>query len=137
MCKKILETNEWPKEWTKSLAIPLPKKGNFKQCQNSDTIGLISHPSKVMLRVTLTRPKAKAKELLAEEQAGLGPGRSTVEQIFNSRVIIEKHLQHRRDLFHSFKDFKKTFDRIFHASPQKLQSIQALYENSSSAVLSN
>ena len=55
------------------------------------------------------RLKAQAEKLLAEEQAGFRPGRSTVEQIFNSRVIIEKHLQHQRDLFHNFVDFKKAF----------------------------
>ena len=128
-------------EWTRSLVIPLPKQqqqnNNLKHCQNCRTISLLSYPSKIMLRVILDRLKAKAEELLAEEQAGFRRGRSAIGQILNVRVVIQKHLQHRRDLFHSFKDFKKTFDRIFHASPQKLQSIQALYENSSSAVLSN
>ena len=63
----------------------------------------------------LNRLKAKAEELLVEEQAGFRPGRSTVEQIFNGRVIIEKHLQHEHDLFHNFPDFKKAFDRVWHA----------------------
>ena len=72
----------------------LPRKGNLKQYQNFRTINLISHPSKIMLRVTLSRLKTKTEELLAEEQAGLRPGRSTVEQIFDSRVITEKNLQH-------------------------------------------
>ena len=68
-----------------------------------------------MLQVILIRLKAKAEELLAEEQAGFRPGRSMVEQIFNSRVIIETHLQHQRDLFHNFIDFKKEFDRVWYA----------------------
>ena len=55
--------------------------------------------------------EAKAKELLAEEQAGFRPGQSAVEQVSNSWVTIEKHLQHQRDLFHSFMDCKKAFDR--------------------------
>ena len=59
-----------------------------------------------MLRVILNRLKAKAEELLAEDQAGFRPFRSTVEQIVNSRVITEKHLQHQRDLFHNFIDFQ-------------------------------
>ena len=92
ICQKIRETKEWPREQTQSLVIPIPKKGNLKQCQNYRTISLISHPSKLMLRVLLNRLKAKAEELLAEHQAGFWPGRSTVEQSFNSRVIIEKHL---------------------------------------------
>ena len=68
-----------------------------------------------MLRVFLRRLEAKAEELLAEEQAGFRPGLSTVQQIFNSRVIIEKHLQHQREVFHNFIDFKKAFDRVWHA----------------------
>ena len=66
ICQKMWETKEWPKEWTQSLVIPLPKK-----CQNYRTISLISHSSKIMLRVILNRLKAKAEELLAEEQAVL------------------------------------------------------------------
>ena len=91
ICQKILETKERLKEWTQSLVIPLPKKGNLNQCQNFRTIILISHPTKIMLRVILNRLKAKAEELLAEEQAGLRSGRSTGERILNSRVLTEKH----------------------------------------------
>ena len=54
-----------------------------------------------MLRLILNRLKAEAEELLTEEQAGFRPGRSTVEQIFNSRVIIERHLQRQHDLLHN------------------------------------
>ena len=68
-----------------------------------------------MLRVILNRLKAKAEEVLAEDQAGFRPGRSTVEQIFNGPVTIEKHLQHQRDLFHNFIDSKKAFDRAWQA----------------------
>ena len=70
MRQKILETKEWPKEWTQPLVILLPKKGNLKQFQNYRTITLFSHPSEIMLRVTRNRLKAEAEELLAEEQAG-------------------------------------------------------------------
>ena len=73
-----------------SFVIPLPKKGNLKQCQNYRAISLISHPSKIMLLVIFNRPKAEAEELPAE-QAGFGLGRS-IEQIFNSRVVLQKHL---------------------------------------------
>ena len=93
------------------LVISLLKKGDLKQCQKYRTINLISHPSKIMLRIILNRLQAKAEELLAEEQAGVRSGRSTVEQIFSNRVIIEKYLQHQRVLFHKFIDFKKASDR--------------------------
>ena len=57
--------------------------------------------------------EAKAEELPAEEYAGLRPVQNPVEQIFNSGVIIERHLQYQRDVFHNFKDFKKAFDRVW------------------------
>ena len=74
--------------WTQSLVITLPKKGNLQQCQNYRTTSLISHPSKVMLKVILNRLKPQA------EKAGFRAGRSTTEQIFNLRILCEKYLQH-------------------------------------------
>ena len=68
-----------------------------------------------MLGVILKRLQAKAEELLVEEQAGFTQDRSAIEQIFSSRVIIEKHPQHHRSLFHNFLDFKKAFGIIWHA----------------------
>ena len=109
-----MENKKWPKEWTQSLIIPLPKKGNIKQCQNYRTINLISHPSKVMLKVLLKRLKPVAEEIQAEEQAGFRPGRSTIKQIFNCCLLMEKHLQHKQELHHNFIDFKKAFDRVWH-----------------------
>ena len=148
LCKKVWHGKRWPSQWTQSLVIPLPKKGNLKQCQNYRTISLISHPSKVMLRILLNRLKAKAEEILSEEQAGFRAGRSTVEQIFNCRLMIEKHLQHQKDIHHNFIDFKKAFDRVWHEGLWKVlrdfnvdeglvQLLHALYDNSSSAVLIN
>ena len=148
ICQKIWEHKKWPKEWTQSLIIPLPKKGNIKQCQNYRTISLISHPSKVMLKIILNRLKPVAEELLSEEQAGFRPGRSTIEQIFNCRLLIEKHLQHQRELHHNFIDFKKAFDRVWHEGLWQVmrsfnieeglvQAIEALYNQASSAVQLN
>ena len=148
LCQKIWESKQWPDEWTQSLIIPLPKKGNLRQCQNYRTISLISHTSKIMLRVILNRLKKEAEEHLAEEQAGFRTGRSTVEQIFTCRILMEKHLQHQRDLFHNFIDFKKAFDRVWHDGLWQvlrkfgieegiIQTIQALYKTASSAVLLN
>ena len=68
-----------------------------------------------MLRVLLNRLKIKAEELLADEKAGMRPGWSTVKQIFNSRVIIEKHLQPQRHLFYNFLDFQKVFEIVWQA----------------------
>ena len=116
ICNKIWQTREWPTPWTQSLVITLPKKGNLQMCQNYRTISLISHPSKVMLKVPLNRLKPQAEEIIGEEQAGFKAGRSTTEQIFNLRVLCEKHLQHQQDLYHVFIDFKKAFDRAWHTA---------------------
>ena len=123
----------------------LPKKGNPRKCKNYRTISLISHSSKVMQNIILNRLKNEAEEHLAEEQAGFRPGRSTVEQIFNCRIIMEKHLQHQKELFHNFIDFKKAFDRVWHdglwhalrsfgIEEGLVQIMKSLYSSASSAV---
>ena len=101
LCQKIWEAKECSKEWTQSFIIPLPKKRNLHLCQNYRTINLISHPSKVMLPIILNRLKPNVEELLAEENAGFRSGRNTTEQIFNIRLLVEKHLDHRLQ-----KDFR-------------------------------
>ena len=108
ICNKIWRTGEWPTPWTQSLIIILPKKSNIRLRQKYRTISLISHPSKVMLRIILNRLKPQAEEIIAEEQAGFRAGRSTTEQIFNLRILREKYLQHKQNLYHVFIDFKKS-----------------------------
>ena len=113
-CNKIWKTGERPTTWTQSLVITLPKKGNLQLCQNYRTTSLISHPSKVMLKIIINRLQPQAEEIIAEEQAGFRAGRSTTEQIFNLRILGEKYLQHQQNLYHFFIDFKKAFDRVRH-----------------------
>ena len=116
ICKKIWQTEEWPIPWTQSLVITLPKKDNLQQCQNYRTISLISHPSKVMLKIIMNRSKPQAENIIAREQAGFRARRSTKEQIFNLRILCEKYLQHQQDLYHVFIGFKKAFDRVWHTA---------------------
>ena len=89
----------------------LSKKGNLQLCQN---YRLISHPSKVMLKIILNRLQPQAEEIIAEEQAGFRAGRNTTEQIVNLSILCEKYLQHQQNLYHVFIDFKKAFDRVWH-----------------------
>ena len=105
ICHKIWQTREWPTPWTQSLVITLPKKDNLQQCQNYQTISLISYPDKVMLKNTLNRLKLQAEKTFAEEQAGFRARRSTTEQIFNLRILCEKSLQHQQVLCHVFIDY--------------------------------
>ena len=111
ICKKIWQTGEWSTPRTQSLV----KKGNLQQCQNDRRIGLISHPSKVMLKIILNRPKPQAERIIAEDQALFKAGRNTTEQIFNLRILCKKYPQRQQDIYHAFIDFKKAFDRVWHA----------------------
>ena len=148
ICNRIWRTGEWPTPWTQSLIITLPKKGNLQLCQNYRTISLISHSSKIMLKVILNRLKPQAEEIIAEEQARFRAGRSTTEQIFNLRILCEKYLQHQQNLYHVFIDFKKAFDRVWHAalwatmrkyniSANLVRTIEQLYDKATSAVQMN
>ena len=85
ICNKIWKTGEWPTTWTQSLVITVPKKGNLQLCQNYRTISLISHPSKVMLKIILNRLQPQVEEIIAEEQAGFRAGKSTTEQNIQSQ----------------------------------------------------
>ena len=138
---KIWQTGEWPTPWTQSLIITLPKKGNLQLCQNYRAISLISHPSKVMLRIL----KPQAEEIIKEEQAGFRAGSSTTEQIFNPRILCEKYLQHEQSLYHVFVDFNKAFDRVLHAAlwatmrlcninDNLIRTIECRYNKTTSAV---
>ena len=96
ICNKNLKTVEWPTTRTQSIVNTLPKKGNLQLGQNYRTIRLISHPSKVILKIILNRLQPHAEEIIAEEQAGFRAGRSTTEQIFNLRILFEKYIQHQQ-----------------------------------------
>ena len=109
---------------------------------------LISHQSKVMLKIILNRLKPQAEKTIAEEQAGFRAGRSTTEQIFNLRIPREKYFQHQQDLYHVFIDFKKAFYRVWHAAlwatmkkyiirTNLIRVIKNLYNKATSAVLFN
>ena len=110
-------------------------------------ISLISHLSKVILKVIQNRLKPQAK-IIAEEEAGFRAGRSTTEKIFNQKILSEKYLQHQQDLYHVFIGFKKALDRVWHkvllATMQKhnisanpIRVIKNLYNRAASVVLFN
>ena len=69
-----------------------------------------------MLKIILKRLKPQAEKITTKEQAGLRAGRNTTEQICNLRILCEIYLQHQQDLYHVFVDFKKAFDRVWHAA---------------------
>ena len=103
---------QWPDLWSTSLIIPIPKKEDLKKCSNYRTISFISHTSNILLRSILNRLIPQAEDILAEEQAGFRKNRSTTEQILNCRLIMEKHIDQQRQVYHNFIDYKKAFDRV-------------------------
>ena len=90
ICQQIWKTQQWPQDWKMSVFIPIPKKGNAKECSNYHTIALISHSSKVMLKILQARFQRYMNCELPDVQPGFRKGRETREQIANICWIIEK-----------------------------------------------
>ena len=90
ICQQVWKTQQWLQDWKRSVFIPIPKKGNAKECSNYYTIALISHCSKVMLKILQARLQLYVNYELPDVQAGFRKGRGTRDQIANIRWIIEK-----------------------------------------------
>ena len=90
ICQQIGKTQQWPQHWKRSVFIPIPKKGNAKECSNYCTIVLISHASKVMLKILQARLQWYMNCELPDFLAGFRKGRGTRDQIANIRWIMEK-----------------------------------------------
>ena len=90
VCQQIWKTQQWSQDWKRSVFIPIPKKGNAKECSNYHTIAIISHASKVMLKILQARLQQYVNRELPDVQAGFRKGRGTRDQIANIRWIMEK-----------------------------------------------
>ena len=90
ICQQICKTQQWPQDWKRSVFIPIPKKGNAKECSHYCTIALISHANKVLLKILQPRLPHYVNCELPEVQAGFRKGRGTGDQIVNIHWIIEK-----------------------------------------------
>ena len=99
ICQQIWKTQQWPQDWKRSDFILIPKKGNAKKCSNYCTIALISHASKVMLKILQARLQQDVNHKLPDVQAGFRKGRGTRDQIANIRWIIEKARVSEKHLF--------------------------------------
>ena len=89
-CQRIWKTQQWPQDWQRSVFIPIPKKGNAKEWSNNRTIALISHTSKVMLKILQARLQQYTNLELPGVQARFRKGRGTRDQIANIHWIIKK-----------------------------------------------
>ena len=109
-----LETQQWIQDWKRSVFIPIPKKVNVKECSNYCMIALISHTSKVMLKILQARLQQDVNRELPDVQAGFRKGRGTRDQIANIRWIIEKAREFQKNIYFFFIDYAKAFDCVDH-----------------------
>ena len=98
ICQQIWKTQQWPRDWKRSVFIPIPKKGNAKECSNYRTNALISHASKVVPNILQARLQQYVNLELPDVQAGFRKGRRTRDQIGNICWIIEKVRDSRKHL---------------------------------------
>ena len=99
ICQHIWKTQQWPQDWKRSVFIPIPKKGNAKECSNYCTIAFISHASKVMLKILQARLQQYVNRELPDVEAGFRKGRGTRDQIANIHWIMEKSRVPEKHLF--------------------------------------
>ena len=95
--QQIWKTQQWPQDWKRSVFIPIPKKGNAKECSNYHTIALSLHASKVMLNVLQARLQQYVNCELPDVQVGFRKGRGTRDQIANIHWIMEKAREFHRN----------------------------------------
>ena len=98
----------------KSVFIPIPKKGNAKECSNYCTVVLISHTSKIVLKILQARLQQYVNGELPDVQAGFRKGRRTRDQIANICWIIEKAREFQKNIYFCFIDYVKAFDCVDH-----------------------
>ena len=109
ICQQIWKTQQWPQDWKRSVFIPIPKKGNAKECSKYCTIALISHTKKVMLKILQARLQQYVNHELPDVQAGFKKGRGTRDPIANIRCILEKAREFQKNIYFCFTDYAKAF----------------------------
>ena len=112
--QQIWKTQQWPQDWKRSIFIPIPKKGHVKECSNYCTIALISHASKIKLKILQARLQQYMNHELPAVQAGFRKARGTRDQIANIHWIIEKVREFQKNMYFFFIDYTKAFDCVDH-----------------------
>ena len=114
ICQQIWKTQQWLQDWKRPVFIPISKKGNAKEFSNFCTITLISHASKVILKILQARLQQYVNRELPDVQAGFRKGRGTRDQIANICWIIEKARESQKNIYFCFIDYSKAFDCVDH-----------------------
>ena len=126
ICQHIWKTQQWPQDWKRSVFIPIAKKGNAKECSNYRTIALISHASKVMLKILQARLQQYVNLELPDIQAGFRKGRGTRDQIVNICWITEKVREFQENIYFCFIDYAKAFDCVDHNRLWKIMKVMGV-----------
>ena len=114
LCNRVWETGEVPEDWKRAIIVPIFKnKGSREDCGNYRGISLLSVPGKLCMRVLLNRIKDQLETKLREEQAGFRRGRSTVDQIFTLRQVIQKKWEYGLPVYVAFVDLEKAYDSVW------------------------
>ena len=114
ICQQIWKTQQWSQDWKRSVFIPILKKGNAKECPNYHTIALISHSSKVVLKILQAKFQQYVNQELPDIQTEFRKGRGTRDQITNIRWIIEKASEFHKNIYFCFIDYTEAFDCVDH-----------------------
>ena len=114
LSQQIWKTQQWPQDWKGSVFIPIPKKGNAKECSNYRTIALVSHASKAMLKILQARLQWYMNHEIPDVQADFRKGRGIRDQIANIRWIIKKAREFQKNIYFCFIDYTKAFDSVDH-----------------------
>ena len=114
ICQQIWKTQQWPQDWKRSVFIPIPKKGNAKECSDYRAIAVTSHASKVMHKILQARLQQYMNHELPNVQVGFRKGRGTRAQIANICWIIENARVPERHVL-MFTDYAKAFDGVNHS----------------------
>ena len=120
ICQQIWKTQQWPQDWKRSVFIPIPKKGNAKECSNYLTVALISHTSIVILKILQAKLQQYVNHELPEVQAGFRKARGTTDQINNIHWIIKKAKEFQKNIYFCFLDYDKAFDYVDHKKLWKI-----------------
>ena len=120
LCQQIWKTQQWPQDSKGSVFIPIPKKGNAKECSNYCTIALISHASKAMFEILQARLQWYMNHELPDVQAGFRKGTGTRDQITNICWIVEKAREFQKNIYFCFIDYTKAFDTVDHKKLWKI-----------------
>src|SRR6476469_2740569 len=126
LCKEMYVKGIWPSDFTRVVMIPLQKKKNAVECSDHQTISLISHALKILLKILTNRIEAKARDFIGRYQFGFRKGCCTRDAIGVMRIICERSLEFENNVYICFVDFEKAFDRVNWEKIMKvLQSIGA------------